>query len=85
VLPHFDGVRDGEWYRSADRNGEESPGENEEQRVYEENGGWDNIVQAQIPMYMCSTIGNLKNRFKGTHRRLPVSISWSSGCSEPRL
>jgi len=48
VLLQGDSVLGGECYRTLDRYRHESPSENEEKRVYDQNGGWEDIVWAGI-------------------------------------
>lgn len=49
MLLKIDRVPVREWDGAADRHRQESPGENEEKGVDDENGDWDKIVWASIP------------------------------------
>ena len=56
-----------ERYGTTDLRSHESPGENEEKGVYDQNGNWDNIVWARVPAHVSiklrSGINNAKDRY----------------------
>ena len=47
---HCNSVFDGKWYGISKRNGEKSPGQNEQEYLYYKNGDRDNIIRAHIPV-----------------------------------
>ena len=72
MLLEVDRVLGRERYGTTDRHRHESPGENEEKGVYNQNGGWDNIVWTCVPAHesirLRSSINNPKDSYTLSRR-----------------
>ena len=67
-----------ERYRIIDGHRHESPGENYEKGVYDQNGSWDNIVWARVPAHESIKLRSSINNPNGTHFR--VELTFSMAC-----
>jgi hypothetical protein len=76
VILKVDRIPDGEWYRITDGHRHESPRENDEKGVYDQNGGWDNIVWARVPAHGSIKLRSSINNPRDTHFRI-MADSWA--------
>lgn len=66
-----------ERHRIIDGHRHESPGENDEKGVYDQNGGWNNIVWARVPAHGSIKLRSSMNNPKGAHFRVEITLSWT--------